>query len=112
MKSWANQKESKAWELYYSAFCEEITEGSYTAYQLGEYFITPIPASGIIKSILRSRFFSKNELGYWVRKNNVEEYMEGCPSSPYWKINVLPVLLELLEEKYGETYKLKYMPGL
>lgn len=80
-----------------------VDDYEYSFSELRE-FIDPCPKRGRVNRVLREKFFEKNDSGRWVRKNNAELYMSGSPSRPYWAIEVLPILIKLLETKYGGRY--------
>lgn len=80
-----------------------VDEYEYSFSELRE-FVVPRPKRGRVNRVLRKRFFEKNDSGHWVRQNEADLYMSGAPSRPYWGIEVLPILIKLLEAKYGGRY--------
>lgn len=68
--------------------------------------LVPAPKRGRINKVLREKFFIKNESGHWVRKFERNEHFTGVPSRPDWNAAVLPLVIELLQAKYGDSHKI------
>ncbi len=92
----------------------ETCDDSDFEYSFGDLrkYITPTPKRGRINVVLREHFFIKNDQAHWIRKNNVARFMTGTPSKPKWKLEVLPILVDLLNGSYDESYEIVLQSNL